>query len=83
MAKADWLKVNPASGSGNANVNVSSQTEHTGRVARTTVLTWKAANVQDVVRSVNQAGKPEYANELYEYFIKRLNPCCHRLRPGC
>jgi hypothetical protein len=62
MAKADWLKVNPASGSGNANVNVSSQTEHTGRVARTTVLTWKAANVQDVVRSVNQAGKPEYVD---------------------
>lgn len=60
--KADWLKVNPASGSGNANVNVSSQTEHTGRVARTTVLTWKAANVQDVVRSVNQAGKPEYVD---------------------
>lgn len=60
--KADWLKVSPASGSGNANVNVSSQTEHTGRVARTTVLTWKAANVQDVVRSVNQAGKPEYVD---------------------
>lgn len=62
MAKADWLKVQPASGSGNANVNVSSNGEHSGRVARTTVLTWKAANVQDVVRSVNQAGKPEYVD---------------------
>ncbi len=62
MAKADWLKVQPTSGSGNANVNVSSQSEHTGRVARTTVLTWKAANVQDVARNVNQAGKPEYVD---------------------
>lgn len=62
MAKADWVKVNPASGSGDANVNVSSTAEHTGRNARTTTLTWKAANVADVVRSVNQAGKPEYVD---------------------
>lgn len=62
MAKASWVKVSPASGSGNANVNVSSNTEHTGRVARTTVLTWKAANVADVQRTVNQAGKPEYVD---------------------
>lgn len=62
MAKANWVRVNPASGSGNATVNVSSSAEHTGRKARTTVLTWKAANVQDVVRSVSQAGKPEYVD---------------------
>lgn len=62
MAKANWVKVNPSQGSGDANVNVSSQTEHTGRVARTTVLTWKAANVADVQRTVNQAGKPEYVD---------------------
>lgn len=62
MAKADWVKVSPASGSGDAVVNVSSQAEHSGRVARTTVLTWKAANVADVVRTVNQAGKPEYVD---------------------
>lgn len=62
MAKADWVKVNPASGSGDAVVNVSSRAEHSGRVARTTVLTWKAANVADVKRSVNQAGKPEYVD---------------------
>ena len=62
MAKASWIKVDPASGSGNANVKVSSTTEHTGRVARTTVLTWKAANVENVVRTVNQAGKPEYVD---------------------
>lgn len=62
MAKASWIKVDPASGSGNANVKVSSTTEHTGRVARTTILTWKAANVADVQRTVNQAGKPEYVD---------------------
>lgn len=59
MAKANWVKVNPASGSGNATVNVSSTTEHTGRKARTTTLTWTAAKVQNVVRNVSQAGKPE------------------------
>lgn len=62
MAKANWLKVSPSSGSGNATVNVSSTAEHTGRKARTSTLTWKAANVQDVVRSVSQAGKPEYVD---------------------
>lgn len=62
MAKANWVKTTPSSGSGNAAVNVSSNSEHTGRVARTTVLTWKAANVNDVVRTVNQAGKPEYVD---------------------
>lgn len=62
MAKAEWLKVNPSSGSGNATVNVSSVSEHTGRAARTTVLTWKAANVADIQRNVTQAGKPEYVD---------------------
>lgn len=62
MAKANWVKVNPSSGSGNANVNVSSTAEYTGRKARTTTLTWKAANVTDVVRTVSQAGKPEYVD---------------------
>lgn len=60
--KASWLNVTPSSGSGNANVNVSTQMPHTGRVARTTVLTWKAANVQNVVRNVSQSGKPEYVD---------------------
>lgn len=62
MAKASWLKATPSSGSGNATVNVSSAAEHTGRVARSSVLTFKAANVDDVVRTVNQAGKPEYVD---------------------
>lgn len=62
MAKANWLNVSPTSGSGNANVNVSTQQQHTGRLARTTTLTWKAANVQNVVRNVSQAGTPEYVD---------------------
>ena len=62
MAKASWVKTTPSAGSGNATVNVSSNTPHTGRVVRTTILTWKAANVPDVVRTVNQAGKPEYVD---------------------
>lgn len=62
MAKANWLKINPSQGSGNATVNVSSTAEHTGRKARTTTLTWKAANVANVVRNVSQAGKPEYVD---------------------
>lgn len=62
MAKANWVKVTPASGSGDATVNVSSTAEHTGRKARTSVLTWKAANVADITRTVSQAGKPEYVD---------------------
>lgn len=62
MAKAPWVLTNPSSGSGNAQVNVSSSSEHTGRLPRTSVLTFKAANVLDVTRNVNQAGKPEYVD---------------------
>lgn len=62
MAKANWVKVTPSQGSGDATVNVSSTSEHTGREVRTTILTWKAANVQNVQRTVNQAGKPEYVD---------------------
>lgn len=62
MAKASWVKTTPSSGSGNATVNVSSNTPHTGRVVRTTILTWKAANVPDVIRTVNQAGMPEFVD---------------------
>lgn len=62
MAKAKWVNVSPSQGSGNATVNVSSVSEHTGRTARSTTLTWKAANVADVVRTVSQAGKPEYVD---------------------
>lgn len=62
MAKASWVKVNPSQGSGNATVNVSSLSEHSGRKVRTTILTWKAANVEDIQRTVKQAGKPEFVD---------------------
>lgn len=61
MAKANWLQVTPAQGSGNGTVSVKSTAEHTGRSARTTVLTFSAANCADVERTVKQAGKPEFA----------------------
>lgn len=62
MAKASWINVDPAQGSGDATVNVSSISPHTGRLARTTILTWKAANVSKIERTVSQAGKPEYVD---------------------
>lgn len=62
MAKASWAVVEPSKGSGNKEVSVKSSAEHTGRLARTTILTFKAANCQDVQRTVNQAGKPEYVD---------------------
>ena len=62
MAKPSWVKTTPSSGSGNATVTVSSISIHTGRTARTGILTFKAANVENVVRTVNQAGKPEYVD---------------------
>lgn len=60
MSKASWAVVNPNSGSGNKSVSVSSSATHTGRVARQTTLTISAANCQDCLVTVNQAGKPEY-----------------------
>lgn len=60
MAKANWVVVNPSSGSGNKTVNVSSSSEHTGRNARSTTLTITAANVEAKTVTVNQQGKPAY-----------------------
>lgn len=62
MAKASWAVVNPSSGSGNATINISSSGEHTGRTARTTVLTITAANVEAKTVNVTQSGKPAYAD---------------------
>ena len=62
MAKADYIKTDKSSGSNNANVNVSSTVDHTGRKARTSILTWKAVNVEDVPATVIQAGKPEFVD---------------------
>lgn len=62
MAKASWAVVNPSSGSGDKTVNVSSSAEHTGRNARSTVLTITAANVDPKTVNVIQQGKPEFTN---------------------
>ena len=61
MAKAGWVILNPQSGSGNSTVDVTANI-HTGRTVRSTTLTFKAANVSDVTRTVKQAGKPEFVD---------------------
>lgn len=61
MAKAGWVILNPQSGSGNSTVDVTANV-HTGRTVRSTTLTFKAANVNDVTRTVKQAGKPEFVD---------------------
>lgn len=62
MAKANWAVVNPSQGSGNATVNVSSSAEHTGRNARSTILTITAPNVEARTVNVTQQGKPAYVD---------------------
>lgn len=59
MAYANWLQPSKTSGSGNDTVNVSALSSNTGRNARSTNVTFKAVNCEDVIRQVNQAGKPE------------------------
>jgi hypothetical protein len=60
MAYAQWLVPSKTSGSGNDTVNVTAGADNTGRNARSTNVTFKAANCEDVVRQVTQAGKPEF-----------------------
>lgn len=62
MSKANWANIQPSSGSGNATVNVSSNTPNTGRNKRSTILTITAANVTPVTVAVNQAGKPQFVD---------------------
>ena len=62
MAKAGWVKVSPEQGSGNATVNVSSPSPHTGRNVRSTTLTITAANVDAKTVAVTQQGKPAYVD---------------------
>jgi hypothetical protein len=64
MAKANWVVVNPSSCSGNKTINVSSSAEHTGRSARSTVLTITAANVEAKTVNVTQQGKPEFVENI-------------------
>ena len=60
MAYASWLIPSKTQGSGNDTVNVTAGTDNTGRNARSTNMTFKAANCEDMVRQVTQAGKPEF-----------------------
>ena len=62
MSYAAWLNPSKTSGSGNDTVNVGANSDNTGRNARSTNMTFKAAGVADVVRQVTQAGKPEFVN---------------------
>jgi len=62
MAYAAWLNPNKTSGSGNDTVSISALADNTGRNARTTNVTFKAANCPDVVRAVSQRGKPEFVS---------------------
>ena len=62
MAYANWLSIDTLSGSGNGTINVSASSSNTGRNARSTTFTASAANCDDVVRTVSQAGKPEFVS---------------------
>ena len=62
MAYSAWLQPSKTSGSGNDTVNVTANADNTGRNARSTNMTFKAANCEDVVRQVTQAGKPEFVS---------------------
>ena len=60
MAYSAWLVPSKTSGAGNDTVNVTAGADNTGRNARSTNMTFKAANCEDVVRHVTQTGKPEF-----------------------
>ena len=60
MSYAAWLVPSKTTGAGNDTVNVTAGADNTGRNARSTNMTFKAANCEDVVRAVTQAGKPEF-----------------------
>ena len=60
MAYSAWLVPSKVQGSGNDTVNVTAGSNNTGRNARSTTMTFKAANCPDVERQVTQAGKPEF-----------------------
>lgn len=62
MAYANWLLPSKTQGSGNDTLDVTAAIDNTGRQPRQTNITFKAANVGDVVRTVIQAGKPEFVS---------------------
>lgn len=62
MAYANWITPSKTSGSGNDTVNITAGSSNTGRNARSTTVTFKAANCPDVARTVSQAGKTEFVS---------------------
>lgn len=57
---SSWLSPSKVAGNGNDTVSFSAISSNTGRNARSTNVTFKAANCEDVVRTINQTGKPEF-----------------------
>lgn len=60
MAVIGFLTLDKVAGNGNDTVNVAAGSDRTGRNSRSQQLTFSAANCPDVVRTVIQAGKPEF-----------------------
>lgn len=58
----EYVAVDVAQATGNARVTVTPAAKNTGRNARTIILKWKSADVQDVVRTIKHVGKPEYVS---------------------
>ena len=56
MAKAEWVNLSQDRGSGDASIAVSSRAPHTGREARTSIITWVAENVEPIERTIVQEG---------------------------
>lgn len=57
MSLADWLDISQTEGHGDASVAVGSKGYHTGRLNRQTVITWVAADVAPIERTVIQQGR--------------------------
>jgi hypothetical protein len=66
MAKASWAVVNPSQGSGNKEVSVTAGVDHTGRNARSTLLTIVAVGVENNIVTANQKGKPEFVENTQD-----------------
>lgn len=61
MSKAEWLKLSTDGDSGNGTVAVSAD-ENTGREPRESIITFTAANVDPINRTVKQGGKNSYVD---------------------
>lgn len=62
MSYSNWVQPDKTSGNGFDTVNVTAVSDNTGRNARQTVLTYRAANCSDIQRPIFQKGKPEQSS---------------------